>query len=175
MSTEDGRNGPGEPDVERGAEAGLSADQAELEDARSRYLRLAADFENFKKRSRQEQADLIQYATASMAETLLPVLDDLERALQHVPDDVDRVWLKGVELTAQKLTEVLEGQGVARIEAVGAAFDPALHEAVASEESHEHPDDTVVDELRPGYRMHERVLRPAMVRVSRTPAAAEPS
>jgi molecular chaperone GrpE len=142
---------------------------SQLEAARRDYLRLAADFDNFKKRARQEQMDTIRFAAATLAERLLPVLDDAQRALSHVPEGVDEGWLKGVRLTFQKLEEVLTAVGVERVEAVGSRFDPKMHEAVASEES-DQPEDTVLVELRPGYRMHDRVLRPALVKVARTPA-----
>ena len=138
--------------------------------AKDTYLRLAADFENYKKRARQDQMDTVQYATGTLVERLLPVVDDLHRSLEHAPPEVDEKWLKGVQLTLQKLDEALEGVGVSRIQAMGARFDPKVHEAIGSEESAEFPDDTVIDELRPGYRLHDRVLRPALVRVSRQPA-----
>ena len=143
---------------------------AELEMLNDRHLRLAADFENFKKRSRQERTDLLRYASAQLAEQLLTVLDDFDRVLAHAPEGVDESWLKGVRMTSVRLGEVLGGVGVEPIEAVGAHFDPKLHEAIATEETSEHPEDTVVAELRRGYRMHDRVLRPAMVSIARSPA-----
>jgi molecular chaperone GrpE len=143
---------------------------SQLGEANGRYVRLAADFENYKKRVRQEQLDTMKYAAATVAERLLPVLDDADRAISHAPEGVDEGWLKGVRLTFQKLEEVLGSVGVERIEALGAPFDPKQHEAVASEETSKHPEDTVVAELRAGYRMHDRVLRPALVKVARPPA-----
>jgi molecular chaperone GrpE len=145
---------------------------AELEETNDRYLRLAADFENFKKRARQERVELIQYASAQLAERLLPVLDDFERVVEHTPDGLDENWSKGIRMTMAKLEEVLESVGVEPIEAAGSHFDPKLHEAIATEESADHPEDTVLSELRRGYRMHDRVLRPALVRISRRPAEA---
>jgi molecular chaperone GrpE len=142
---------------------------SQLEEARANHLRLAADFDNFKKRARQERQDIVRYAAAALAERLLPVLDDGALALSHAPPGIDENWLKGVRLTIQKLEEVLASVGVERIEAVGKRFDPNVHEAVGSEESSELPEDTVTAELRPGYRMHDRVLRPALVRVARAP------
>ena len=144
--------------------------QAEAEDAANRHLRLAADFENFKKRSRQEQMDAIQYGSRELVDRLLPVLDDFHRVLEHAPEGTDPNWLKGVELATAKLEEVLAQQGVTPIDALGQRFDPAVHEAIGSEESADQPEDTVVTELRRGYRLHERVLRPALVRVARPPA-----
>ena len=143
---------------------------SQLEEANGRHLRMAADFENYKKRVRQDQLDTMKYAAATVAERLLPVLDDADRALTHAPEGIDEGWLKGVRLTFQKLEEVLGSVGVERIEALGAPFDPKQHEAVASEETAKHPEDTVVAELRAGYRMHDRVLRPALVKVARPPA-----
>lgn len=148
-------------------ETRVSEVAAELERVQERHLRLAADFENYKKRVRQEQLDTMRYAAAVLAERLLPVLDDAELALDHAPEGVEGGWLKGVQMTFQKLDEVLTSVGVERIESVGARFDPSLHEAIGSEESSEHPEDTVLAELRPGYRLHDRVLRPALVKVSR--------
>jgi molecular chaperone GrpE len=152
------------------AERRIEELSSQLEEANGRHLRLAADFDNYKKRARQEQVDTMRYAAATVAERLLPVLDDADRAMEHVPSDVDDGWLKGVQLTFQKLQEVLASVGVERIEAAGLPFDPKLHEAVASEETSEHPEDSVVAELRAGYRMHDRVLRPALVKVARSPA-----
>ena len=144
---------------------------SELEEAQARHLRLAADFENFKKRARQEQLETIQYAASTLVERLLPVLDDAQRALEHAPEGTDEGWLRGVRLTFQHLEEALASVGVQPIEAVGRPFDPKLDEAIGSEESDQYPDDTVLAELRKGYRMHDRVLRPALVKVSRRPVA----
>src|SRR5262249_59892149 len=96
---------------------------SQLEEANSRHLRLAADFENFKKRVRQEQLDTMKYAAATVAERLLPVLDDADRPLSHAPDRLAEGWLKGVRLTFQKLGEVLGSVGVERIEGLGAPCD----------------------------------------------------
>lgn len=143
---------------------------SQLEEVNSRQLRLAADFDNFKKRARQEQLDTMRYAAATVAERLLPVLDDAERALEHAPDGIDESWLKGLQMTVRKLEDVLASVGVERIDAVGSTFDPSLHEAIGSDDTSDQPEDTVVAELRPGYRMHDRVLRPALVKVARRPA-----
>jgi len=147
---------------------------AELESAvaemKDRYLRLAADFENYKKRVRQEQLDTMQHASAELIHRLLPVLDDLQNVLEHRPRNVDESWIKGLELSVRKLEEALGTHGLEPIDAVGARFDPKLHEAIGHEESAEHPEDTVVSELRRGYRVRDRVVRPALVKVSRRPA-----
>ena len=147
---------------------------AELEaaaaEARDRYLRLGADFENYKKRARQDQLETIQHASAELINRLLPGLDDLHKALDHKPKGVDASWLKGVELSVRKLEEALGAHGLEAINAVGTRFDPKLHEAVGHEESSDHPEDTVVAELRRGYRIRDRVVRPALVKLARPPA-----
>ena len=143
--------------------------EAELADSRQRYLRLAADFENFKKRTRQDQLETIQHASAELISRLLPVLDDLRSALDHKPAGVDEAWAKGVELGVRKLEEVMATHGLEPIDSVGAAFDPRFHEAIGHVESEEHPEDTVVSELRRGYRIRDRVVRPSLVKVARRP------
>lgn len=154
--------------------AALEGKVAELEaaaaEAKDRYLRLAADSENFKKRARQEQLDTIQHASTELINRLLPVLDDLHNALEHKPKGVDPSWLKGVELSVRKLEEALTAHGLEPIKSVGTRFDPKLHEAVGHEESSEHAEDTVVAELRRGYRVRDRVVRPALVKLARPPA-----
>ena len=144
--------------------------EAECQD---RYLRLAAELDNFKKRARREQREIRKHAAAEVAVRLLPVLDDAERAMEHVPEGTDATWLRGIELTLQKLHAVLASIGVEPIEAVGALFDPKLHEAIGSEESPELPEGTVVAELRRGYRTHDGVLRPSLVKLARRPADVE--
>ncbi len=143
--------------------------EAELADSKARYMRLAADFENFKKRTRQDQVEMIQHASSDLISRLLPVLDDLRSALDHKPAGVDPAWSKGIELGVRKLEEVMATHGLEPIESVGAAFDPRFHEAIGHVESDEHPEDTVVSELRRGYRIRDRVVRPSLVKVSRRP------
>jgi molecular chaperone GrpE len=143
--------------------------ESALAEAKDRRLRLAADFDNFKKRTRQEQLETIQHASADLIARLLPALDDLHKALDHKPKGVDEGFAKGLELSVRKLDEALSAHGLEPIEAVGARFDPKLHEAIGSEESAEHPEDTVTSELRRGYRIRDRVVRPALVKVARPP------
>src|SRR5256886_4103212 len=155
------------------ATASLEAKIAELEsalaEAKDRHLRLAADFDNYKKRVRQEQLETIQHASTDLIARVLPVLDDLHNVLEHKPEGIDESWVKGLELSVRKLEEALGTHGLQPIDAVGAQFDPKLHEAVGHEESRE-PEDTVVSELRSGYRVRDRVVRPALVKLARTPA-----
>lgn len=162
----------GEPDV--AVEARIDELAARLREAEDRRLRQAADFENYKRRAEREQQEIRAYAAASVAERLLPVLDDAERALDHVPEGTDEVWLRGLRLVLEKLHGVLTSIGVEPIEAVGARFDPRFHEAVGFVETTGQPEGTVVDELRRGYRLRDRVLRPSMVRLAHRPAEGEP-
>jgi molecular chaperone GrpE len=97
------------------------------------------------------------------------VLDDFDRALDTVPADAHESWVDGVRLVERKLRGVLENEGVSPIEAVGQAFDPTVHEAVVHEETVDHPDNLVIGELQRGYRLYDRVLRPALVRVANNP------
>ncbi|HEY8797041.1 MAG TPA: nucleotide exchange factor GrpE, partial [Candidatus Dormibacteraeota bacterium] len=97
-------------------------------------------------------------------------LDDLHKALDHKPEGIDEAWARGLELSVRKLEEALRAHGLEAIDAVGKPFDPAVHEAIGHEESAEHPEDTVVQELRRGYRIRDRVVRPALVKVARPPA-----
>jgi molecular chaperone GrpE len=143
--------------------------ESSLAEAKDRYLRTAADFDNFRKRSRQQQLETIQHASADLIGRLLPALDDLHKALDHKPEGVDESWAKGLELSVRKLEEALSAHGLEPIHAVGVPFDPKLHEAIGYEESAEHPEDTVTSELRRGYRIRDRVVRPALVKVARPP------
>ena len=166
-----------EPPTSQGR-ASLEAKISELEaaaaEAKDRHLRLAADFDNYKIRSRQEQLETIQHASAELIARLLPGLDDLQKALDHTPEGIDPAWVKGLELSVRKLEEALSAFGLEPIDSVGTRFDPKLHEAIGHEESDEYPEDTVVQELRRGYRMRDRVVRPALVRVARPSALPAP-
>jgi molecular chaperone GrpE len=143
--------------------------EAALAEAKSRQLRLAADFENYKKRTRQEQLDTIQHASAELISRVLPALDDLQNALEHMPAGVDEGWARGIGMSVRKLEEAMAAHGLEPIQSVGAAFDPKFHEAIGHEETADHPEDTVVSELRRGYRIRDRVVRPSLVKVSRLP------
>ncbi len=150
-------------------EGKISELEAAAAEAKDHYLRLAADFENFRKRVRQEQLETIQHGSTELINRLLPGIDDLHKALEHKPKGIDQSWMTGVEMSMRKLDEALGAHGLEPIESVGTPFDPKLHEAVGHEESREHPEDTVVTELRRGYRIRDRVLRPALVKLARQP------
>ena len=150
--------------------------ERELEDVRrsdaehrNNWHRSAADFANYKRRTDEERTMLTQFSNAVLIGKLLGVLDDFDRALENVPEEAHDPWVEGVRLTERKLRNVLESEGVKQIEAVGQPFDPNLHEAVAHEETAEHRDNEVIGEVQRGYRLHDRVIRPSLVRVANNP------
>jgi molecular chaperone GrpE len=151
------------------AEAGSSnATEQQLQELQNQYLRLQADFENFKRRSRAEREDLIQFATSRLIQSLLPVADNLELALMASKDAQDAASVaKGVEMVARQFQSILEQEGLTAMQVVGQPFDPNYHEGVMQvEATEEFPSGTVVEELRKGYLLKGKVVRPAMVKVS---------
>src|ERR1700686_4892278 len=150
-------------------EGKIAALESAVAEAKDRYLRTAADFDNFKKRARQQQLETIQHASADLIRRRLPAPAAPHKALDHKPQGVDESWVKGLELSVRKLEEALSAHGLEPIHAVGVPFDPNLPEAIGYEESAEHPEDTVTSELRRGYRIRDRVVRPALVKVARPP------
>ncbi|UCC60200.1 MAG: nucleotide exchange factor GrpE [Dehalococcoidia bacterium] len=150
----------------------LESIKAALEEAKQnadKYLanwqRSEADFINYKRRSEQERADLASFANANLMTALLPVVDDLERALENATDDIDIAsWIDGIRLIYRKLKAALEEHGLSEIAAEGKEFDPNLHEAVMCVEGKE---GIVCGEIQRGYRLRERLLRPSMVAVGK--------
>jgi molecular chaperone GrpE len=149
----------------------FEAVRAEREDLLNSLVRLQADFENYRKRIERDRAAEYHRAVASAIEPILPVLDDFERALETHRDPGYEKFREGFDLIYRRLWAALSKMGLKRIEASGKQFDPHEHQAVERVESREHPDGFVLAELAPGYRFHERVLRPAMVRVAVHPPA----
>jgi len=150
----------------------LLAKYRELEDklseAQERVLRTAADAENFKKRLQREKEEQTRYANESLMRELLPVIDNLERALEHSEAGADQGGLlEGLNMTLKGLLDTLTRFGCTPVEAAGKPFDPNFHEAVSQEESTDHEPNTVLRELQKGYMLKERLLRPAMVLVSK--------
>lgn len=136
-----------------------------LQDYERRLLRLQADFDNFRKRMLKEQARWGEEAQLELVKSLLPVVDNLERALDQEGGDPDSIR-QGVEMIYRQLREVLGQYGVERIAARGQPFDPNFHEAVMTEETGEEPEGTVLEEFRTGYTMGSRLLRPCSVKVA---------
>jgi molecular chaperone GrpE len=152
------------PGQEPSDEAAVAELQAELADLRDRSIRTLADFENYRRRSEKERDDLKRFAAGDVLRDLLPVVDNLQRALA-AGGTVDDLKL-GVELTLRQFTELLRQRGVVEVPAAGAPFDPAVHEAVARVDDASVTTPTVVDELQRGYTLNGKLLRPALVRVA---------
>lgn len=134
---------------------------------KDRLLRLAAEFDNFKKRSRKERSDLVLFANEELIKQFLPVLDNFERALENGRQQaVPESFFKGIELIYNQASRTLERIGLKHIEVVGQSFDPNLHEAVMRDADSELPENTVVQEFRRGYSLNDKVIRQAMVSVS---------
>jgi molecular chaperone GrpE len=151
-------------DVTSSAEVELRREKEALQD---RLLRTAAEFDNYRKRVERERRDQADGAAASAIEELLPIIDNLERALQAPVGGDSEGYRKGVELVHQQMMDVLRRRGVKPIQAVGADFDPRVHEAVVHEASADHREGEVMEELRRGYTLGERLLRAAMVKVAK--------
>ena len=147
--------------------ADLAAREEELKSINDKYLRLAAEFDNFKRLAQRDQRDQIRFGNELLLKELLPVVDNLERAIKAAKNSKSGDGLvQGVDLTLKQLQGVLGKFGVQSIPTMGQPFDPAGHQAVASVPSSQVPDQHVVEEFQRGYRLHDRILRPAMVTVS---------
>jgi molecular chaperone GrpE len=157
-------------DITDDAAARLLEKTKEAEEYHDRLLRLAAEMENLKKRLEREKGELLQFANESLIKELLPVVDNLELALEHGRrQDAPPALLEGIELVHHGFLKTLARFGVTPLNGVGEPFDPAFHNAVLEEETSETPDCTVTKELQRGYLLHQRLLRPAMVVVARNP------
>jgi molecular chaperone GrpE len=142
--------------------------QRERDELYDRLLRMTADFDNYRKRNERERRDLSDAVTADLVRDVLPAVDDLERALAApASDDAAAAYRKGVELIHRRLLDTLRKRGVEPLDVVGQDFDPNWHEAVAHDPGEGHRDGEITAELRRGYRIGQRLLRPAQVRVAR--------
>ncbi len=131
------------------------------------YLRALAEVENTKKRGARDREEYLKFANVNMVKKILPIIDDLHRAIEtaRASKDVEAL-VKGVEMVATRMEEALRGEGVTAIESVGKPFDPQYHEALTVEASEKHPENTVIEQFQTGYVMHDRVIRPSLVKVS---------
>lgn len=161
-------------DAQTNTEAEAS-DQTETPEAEpdkasdTRYLRLLADFDNYKRRTQREKAEIYQYANESLIKDLLPVLDAFDMALQTAPaedDETHKSVMTGLEQIQRQLLSALEGAGLSRIAGAGELYDPVYHEAIMVVDDAEAPANTIIDELRAGYQFKDKVLRPTVCRVS---------
>lgn len=172
VEVEDGR-----ADTGQGGEAGesgknledimedLAREKARAEDYYNRLVRMQADFENYRKRVAKDRDDLLKYAGEQIITMLLPVLDNMERALSVRHEDAGKVY-EGFEMIDRQMREILEGEGIKAIPTVGEQFNPEIHEAVMREENSQYPENTVIEELRKGYTLKGKVIRAAMVKVA---------
>ena len=159
------------PAAQAGGESAAPSVQAELDELMDRLKRTTADYQNYQKRVAREMADARRYANAEFVKDLLVIVDDLERAMKVKPESPSAaVVFDGVRITHEHLTALLARHGVEVIDSPGRPFDPQLHEAMMQQPSGDVPPMTVLAEVRKGYRMHDRVLRPARVVVSSAPA-----
>jgi molecular chaperone GrpE len=157
-----------ENNVEAGSEENdrISELQRQAEENHSRFLRAQADFDNFRRRTLKEKEELAQYASLKLVGQLLPVLDNFQRALQTGEGADSASFTKGIEMIYRQLSQVLEEEGLKPMEPVGQPFDPELHQAIMQVESDEYEEGVVVEVVQPGYRLKDKVIRPAMVKVS---------
>lgn len=146
----------------------LEAKELEAKNSYERYLRQAAELDNFKKRTARERDEAIRFANEALIKDLLPVVDNLERAVAHASGGGNgKPLVEGVEMVLKTLLDVLMKHGVVQITALGQLFDPSKHEAMAQVESDTHEPNSVVDELHKGYMLRDRLLRPALVSVAK--------
>jgi molecular chaperone GrpE len=158
----------------------LAAAEADLAESKDRLLRALAETENVRRRAQREREDAAKYGASNLAKDLLNVADNLRRALASVPegqakDELTRTLLQGVDATERELLAAFERHGIRRIDPMGERFDHNFHQAIMEIENSGQPGGTVVQVLQPGYAMHDRLLRPAMVGVAKgepTPGAA---
>ncbi|GHO89768.1 nucleotide exchange factor GrpE [Dictyobacter formicarum] len=152
----------------------LAEEQKKSAEYLDRLKRSHADLINYKRRSRQEQMDARARAEGALLERVLPVLDDLGRAMASMPPELaDNPWVEGVALTARQLMNTLEQLGVTPVGEPGETFDPYKHDAILRMPSPKHAEGTIIQVIRPGYMLRDRVLRPAQVVVASSPAHEE--
>jgi molecular chaperone GrpE len=145
--------------------------EKEAKENYDRYLRMAADFENYKKRATRDREEYVKYANEDLLKAILPFIDNLERALNHSEKVKDTgVMIEGVRLTIQQIVQALNKFGLSTFESVGKPFDPTVHEAMMVVETDQYEPNQVVEEFQKGYLLHDRLLRPATVSVSKLPA-----
>lgn len=157
--------------AQQAAEIGqLKKEKDELYD---RLLRKHADFENFRKRAERDKKEYRTYALSEFITEMLVILDNFERALSHTGETVNSDYRKGVELIYRQFRDLLHKKGLRTIEAMGHSFDPNFHEAIFREERNDLPENTILEELQKGYFFHDKLLRPAMVKVSYRTAEAD--
>jgi len=156
-------------------EAKLESLEQEAKASYDRFLRVSAEFENYKKRAAREMDDFRKFANENFVKAMLPVIDNLDRAIETSSRDqqANSSVVEGVSMTIKEILKVFEQFNVQSFESLGKTFDPNFHQAVMQEETEDYLENTVIHELQKGYMMHDRLLRPAMVVVSKTKADPE--
>jgi len=145
----------------------ISELEKKVEESENRYLRLYADFENFRRRAQLEREASEKYKSQSLITNLLPAIDNFERALQFEPNDEQAIaLLEGVRMVYRNIIDALKQEGAEQIEAVGQEFDPNFHQAVMQTNDAEYGSNIVVEEFQKGYKLKDRVIRPSMVKVN---------
>jgi len=149
--------------------------RAEVQTHQEQYLRTLANMENLRKRTQREKEELAKYANENILREILPVIDNLERAVEHAEQAESSEGLfEGVQMTLDQFSQVLTRFGVEPIESLGQLFDPALHQAMGQLETDEYPANTVAQQMQKGYQLNERLLRPAMVMVAKEAKVPKP-
>ena len=172
-SGEEKKDAAGDPLKETQVE--LETAKQEAKETYDRFLRVSAEFENYKKRSAREMDDFRKFANQSLIKEMLAVVDNLERALNssNGNNNNDKCMADGVNLTLKDILKVFEKFNVKPIESIGQIFDPNFHQAMMQEETDDYPENTVITELQKGYMIHDRLLRPSMVVVAAKKAKTE--
>ncbi|HHL39766.1 MAG TPA: nucleotide exchange factor GrpE [Deltaproteobacteria bacterium] len=170
----DGEEGSAVEDEARRLKEELDAMGRELDEMKNLYLRSCAELENYRKRVEKEKASHLLYANERLVKELLPVIDNLDRALAHSESEIDPAkglesLRNGLRLTVKELEKVLDRFGLKAVKAVGERFDPTIHEAISHEESADNEAGTVIKEFQKGYMLNDRLVRPAIVAVAKEP------
>ncbi|MFS0871725.1 nucleotide exchange factor GrpE [Paenibacillus xylanilyticus] len=141
--------------------------KTEVEEHQQRFVRAQADFDNFRRRTQKEKEELAKYASMKLVTELVPVIDNFERAMATVPEGTEsESFSKGIQMIFRQLETVLNNEGLTAMDTVGQPFNPEFHQAIMQVESDEYEEGTVVEEVQKGYMLKDKVLRPAMVKVS---------
>lgn len=141
--------------------------KTEVEETQQRFVRAQADFDNFRRRTQKEKEELAKYASMKLVTELVPVIDNFERAMATVPEGTEsESFSKGIQMIFRQLETVLNNEGLTAMDTVGQPFNPEFHQAIMQVESDEYEEGTVVEEVQKGYMLKDKVLRPAMVKVS---------
>ena len=152
----------------------LDKKAAERDEFHDKYVRILAEYDNAKKRMEKENIEIIKFSHAQILSQLLPIIDDFDRAHEAAKQHKQgEVFSKGVEMILSQLHKLLENDGIEKVKTVGEKFDPHVHESISMVETNEYPEDTVVEELSPGYKLHGRLLRAAKVKISSTSKTQE--